>query len=492
MKKEHQQLFLYVFSILVAIITYGFALTNFSLSVDSEMPAWDPASLNLGRWGNYFLRSYVFNGLLPYYTLLFGLIFLGITSVEITKILNIKGIYAYIFCLLFVSFPQHAYQLFFTMQADAVPLGFFLGTMSISLFLKQSKIKWVKILFNVFSVLFLASTFAMNQALILVPFVLYILYFFIQINNSETDIKKEFKKALSFAGCFVIAILVYLLSVKIFVKSENSAYFLNSYASGKTSNPFIDFFKILVDNIFGNHYYGEKPYILVFLGFFISLILFVKEKRNAWLKSLIFVVLLIIPFTMSFFIRSGWHPPRLYVSSPLVFVFVVVFVLQKLPKQYYNQLLFASLLLFLWNSYYVTNLFYTQNKIFKHDLEIAKDISYKINSLDGFNSESDFVYFYGGLPMSNHEKLILPKSEVFESSIFRWDNGNNWRIFNFFKFNDILYYRFLDDEKAFNKIKDSLKTMPVYPLNGSVKKIENVVVVKLNNERGSTMFEWEK
>ena len=492
MKKQHQQLFLYIFSILVAIITYGFALTNFSLTVDSEMPAWDTNPLNLGRWGHYFLRFYVFNGLLPYYTLLFGLIFLGITAVEITKILNIKGIYTYIFCLLFLSFPQHAYQLVFTMQADAVPLGYFLGTMSISLFLKQSEIGWVKILFKVFTVLFLASTFAMNQALILVPFVLYILYFFVQINNSETDVKKEFKKALYFVVYFAIAILVYLLSVKIFAQSENSAYFLRSYASGNTSNPFIDFFKILADNISGNLYYGEKPYILVLLGFVISLGLFVKEKKNAWLKILIFVVLLIIPFTMSFFIRSGWHPPRIYVSSPLVFVFVIVFVLQKTPKQYYNQVLFASTLLFLWNSYYVTNLFYTQNKIFKHDLEIAKDISHKINSLEGFNSESDFVYFYGGLPISNHEKLILPKSEVFESSIFRWDNGNNWRIFNFFAFNDILYYRFLDNEESYNKIKDSLQTMPVYPLNGSVKKIENVVVVKLNNEKGATLAEWEK
>lgn len=492
MKKEHQQLLLYIFSILVAIITYGFALTNFSLTVDSEMPSWDPASLNLGRWGHYFLRSYVFNGLLPYYTMLFGLIFLGITAVEITKILNIKGIYTYIFCLLFLSFPQHAYQLVFTTQADVVPLGYFLGTMSISFFLKQSKIGWVKVLLNVFSVLFLASSFAMNQALILFPFVLYILYFFVQINNPETDVKKEFKKALFFAGYFAIAIVVYLLSVKIFVQSLNSEYFSRSYASGNTSNPFIDFFKILTDNISGNFYYGEKPYILVLLGFLISLIIFIKQKTNAWLNSLIFVVLLIIPFAMSFFIRSGWHPPRIYVSSPLVFVFVVVFVLQKIPKQYYNPMLFASMLLFLWNSYYVTNLFYTQNKIFKHDLEIAKDISHKINSLEGFNSESDFVYFYGGLPMKNHEKLILPKSEIFESSIFRWDNGNNWRIFNFFKFNDVLHYRFLDDEKAFNKIKDSLQTMPVYPLNGSVIKIENVVVVKLNSEKGAAIAEWDK
>lgn len=492
MKKEHQQLFLYIFAILVAIITYGFALTNFSLTVDSEMPAWDPNPLNLGRWGHYFIRAHLFNGLLPYYTLLFGLIFLGITSVEITKILNIKGIYSYIFCLLFLSFPQHAYQLVFTMQADAIPLGYFLSTMSISLFLRQSKVGWVKILLNVFSILFLASTFAMNQALILIPFVLYILYFFVQINNSETDVKREFKKALSYAGLFAMAILVYLLSVKIFVKSENSGYFLKSYTSGNTSNQFTDFFKILADNITGNFYYGEKPYILVLVGFVISLILFVKEKKNVWLKSLIFVLLLIIPFAMSFFIRSGWHPPRIYVSSSLVFVFVIVFILQKIPKQYYNQVLFASMLLFLWNSYYVTNLFYTQNRIFKHDLEIAKDISHQINSLEGYNSESDFVYFYGGLPMSNHEKLILPKSEIFESSIFRWDNGNNWRIFHFFKFNDILYYRFLDDEKAFNKIKDSLQTMPVYPLKGSVKKIENVVVVKLNNEKGAAIAGWDK
>ena len=87
-KTQNKQLLLYIFSVLVAFVTYGFALTNFTLTVDSESPIYPQYSLELGRWGSNLVRYHLFNGLFPYFTLLFGLIFLALTSVEITKILK--------------------------------------------------------------------------------------------------------------------------------------------------------------------------------------------------------------------------------------------------------------------------------------------------------------------------------------------------------------------------------------------------------------------
>lgn len=490
-KTQNKQFLLYVFSILVAFVAYGFALTNFTLTIDSESPIYPHSSLELGRWGTNLVRYHLMNGLYPYFTLLFGLVFLALTAVEVTKILNIKGIFGYIFCLLFLSFPQHAYQLVFTMQADAVPLGYFLGTLGVVFYLKESTTKIHKTIHWFLSIVFLVCAVATYQILVFVPIILYLLYFFTQINKTETIIKQELIKGLVFAGLLVTSVAIYILSVKLFVHTATSSY-LDGYVAGNLGNPFVAFYNLLIDHIYGNAYYGEKPFLIATLSVCISVVFFIKERHNTWLKISLFLSLLIVPFAMSFFIRNGYHPPRLYVGSTLIFAFVIVFLLQKIPKHFCNQILFAGGVLYLWNVFYITNLFYTQNKIFKHDLEIAKDIKQKINQFEDFNPGVDYVYFHGSLPESNHNKLALPNSEVFGGSLFRWGEGDNWRMINFFRFEDIAYYRFMDDETSFNKVKDNFSAMPVYPEKGSIQKIGNVVIVKLSQQKGFARYEWEK
>jgi hypothetical protein len=485
------QIFFYLFSFIIAFITYGFALTNFSLTVDSESPIYPHSSLEHGRWGTNLIRYHLMNGLYPYFTLFFGLVFLTLTSVEITKLLKIKGIYKYLFSLLFLSFPQHAYQLVFTMQADVIPVGYFLGTLGVVFFLKECKNKTQKYLNIILSIICLVCAIASYQILVFVPTVLYIIYFFIQLYKPDLSLKHELRKALLFSGVLLTSVILYVLSVKIFIKSANSTY-LEGYAAGNNENPLVAFYNLLLDNIYGNFYYGEKPYLLVTIGVFLSIILFIREKKLMWLKSLLFILLLIIPFGMSFFIRNGYHPPRLYVGTTIVYAFIIVYILKRIPSKYYNQILFSGVLLFLWNVFYVNNLFYTQNRIFKHDVEIAKNIKQQIDQIENFNADVDYIYFYGSLPESNHIKLAIPNSEVFGGSIFRWGDGDNWRMINFFRFEDIAYYRFMDDETSFNKIKHNFNTMPVYPQKGSIQKFENVVVVKLSQNKGFARYDWEK
>ncbi len=96
--------------------------------------------------------------------------------------------------------------------------------------------------------------------------------------------------------------------------------------------------------------------------------------------------------------------------------------------------------------------------------------------------------FFGYLPFEHHQNFRIDKSEIFGGSLFNWDNGDNYRIINFFKFNDINYYRMIDNKEVYLKIKDSIGVMPVWPNRESVKKIKDVIVVKLGNEKGAPLW----
>lgn len=475
-----------MYSFFISVITYGYTLTNFSLTIDSETPYFNDFAMGLGRWGSNLIRYKIFDGHLPYFTLLLGLVFLSLSAVQLSKIFKLSGALAFVFCTLFISFPQHSYQLAFNIQADAIPIGFYVTILAVSLFIEN--IEHFKSKINLFylicSVLLLVFGIAVYQALVFVPFVAYLVYFFINVNDSNCELKNEIKKLIQFLGLLLISFLIYYISVKLICPVDNSGY-LGTYVSGDSNDRFIDFYNLWVDNIRGDFYYGEKTFLFTFLSSLIVIAYCIKEKKHLLLKVSTIFVLLIAPFFISFFITSGANPPRLYVSSPIIYGFFIIYLFKRINIKYEKNYLFVTLMLLLTNIYFVTNLFYSNNKVFKHDVEMAKKIDFKIiNKYPEFNSNLDYVYFYGASPTSNYDKLIIPNTDVFSGSFFRWDGGNNWRIINFFRFNDIAYYKGLDSKEAYEKIKDSVTKMPLWPNDNSVLKIDNVVVVKLGDTEG--------
>ena len=136
---------LFSFTLLTCLIAYGFTLSNFSLTIDSEQTFFPDTSLALGRWGTNLFRYHIFGGIIPYFTLFLGLLCYSLATVEITKLFRLNTVQSYIFCGLLVTFPQMAYQFVFTMQADAVGFGFLLSALSMKFFLKswQGKYKLV-------------------------------------------------------------------------------------------------------------------------------------------------------------------------------------------------------------------------------------------------------------------------------------------------------------------------------------------------------------
>jgi len=478
----------FLFSLAIGLISYGFALSNYSLSVDSESIIYPDFSLDLGRWGNNLIRYHLFKGHLPYFTMLLGIILMSLSALELTRLFRFKSLSAYAFCALFMSFPQMAYNLIFTMQADTVPLGLLCGILSYSVFEtsfgKFFSLKgFLKLLGAATLLMFSLS---MYQALLFVPVVIYIIRALQHSYSDEFELKSEVISGIHFAAFVLLGGLLYWVSVKLICPPIEGGY-LSSYTSGPSGNLLANFANYWATSVMGNQYYGAKIYLAVPIFGLFLLYRFVREKRFSFLRISIFLVLLVVPFLIGFFITNQYYPPRILVSTPILLAFVVVFAFEKIdfPKP----ALIIVALMCLINVYFITALFNSNYKIFNYDKDTARKIDMVLRTeYPDFDENVNYVYFQGCLPYERYDKIRLPKSEIFGGSLFNWDNGSNPRIINFFRFSDIGYYKMIDNKEVYLKIKDSIEPMPVWPKKGSVKMIQDVMVVKLGKEKGANLW----
>lgn len=477
------------FTIVTCFIAYGFTLTNFTLTIDSEQPFYADASLVLGRWGTNLFRFHIFGGIIPYFTLLLGLIFYSLAAVEMSRLFKLNTVQSFIFCGLLVTFPQMAYQFVFTMQADAVGFGFFLSVLSVRYFLKSLKHSpYTSSLINfIFAALLYMFVIGIYQALALIPIVLYIITVFQATYDDDYLFKKELRKTLFFCAYVIASGILYVISVKILAPQAGGGGYLSSYTSGGFDNLFTNFLKLWGTHLGGNAYYGNKTFVVALLVSVLLLISFLINAKKLAVRVVLLLTILMVPFLIAFFITSGYTPPRLYVTSGIVLAFLVVHLLSLIPAE--RLVGIVAFFIIVVNIYFITMLFWSQNKVYNHDINIARDINTSIKAkYPDFNPKSDYVYFFGSLPWAEHDRYRLPDSEVFGGSFFLWDNGSNYRIIHFMEWADIAHYRVIDNKETYLAIKDSIATMPVWPEEGYIKRVNNVIVVKLGDTKGAPLW----
>lgn len=479
---------LFLFSISLSLLAYGFALTNYTLTIDNEIPILSNFGMDLGRWGQNLIRYHIFNGHLQYFSLVLSLFLFSLAAVRLAKLFKFEGVSAYFFCGLFVTFPQIAYQVVFGMMADIAGLGILLSAFSIEFLIKGLNSQEIKqkIVFLSSGILIAAFTLSLYQAFIIVLTTICIILFFQSTFESSFDLKSEIKKLLFKGVLLFISIIVYFISVKIICPPiENSSYLSSFVSGGESNNNFLDFCFIWFKNLVGSFYYGERLFVVALL---LSVFLFIRffiDRKVAAIRFLSLFLLLLLPFIMSIAISNGYHPPRLYVASNLVFAFVIAFSLAYLKLSSLKVTKLAIVIIATFNIYFITNLFYTANKIYKHDKRIAEKIDDIIQiKYPQFSTSQKTVYFYGYFPYEYHQRFRLDKSEIFGGSYYNWDNGNNYRINKFFEVAAIAEYRMIETKEQYLSVKDSIEKMPTWPDYESIKMINNVVIVKLGKDKG--------
>ncbi|KQS52732.1 MAG: hypothetical protein DCE86_04680 [Flavobacteriaceae bacterium] len=486
LQRYPQKFKLFTYSFAICLICYGYALANFTVTIDGENPIYPDFAMSLGRWGLNFIRYKLLGGYTPYFTLLAALAFMSLAAVEICRTLKLRGINAYLFCSLFLTFPQLAYQLVFLVQAEAVGLAFLLNVYSYSLFLLayDQKNKYTKLGLFTLSALLITFALSIYQALIFIPIVLCLTQMLINSNLSSFSFKYELKKNIIFAIVLAIGSGLYFLSVDLLCPPIQGSY-LSSYVAGESENKLVAFYKLWIELIKGKMFYGNTLFLISTLLFSVLILKYALDKKMFFLKFGIIAILLIMPFTLSYFITNGYHPPRLYMSMGIVFAVPFILLMNRLKTS--NIPIAVTFVISFINIYYVTELYNSQNKIVGQDVNNAKTILLKINTkYPEIDLNKTPVYFHGSITGEFYDKFALPQSEIFSGSFLKWDNGNNYRIQNFYSYMGIANLQ-ITNQAGYAKIKERIATLPVWPNSNSIELIDGIMVVKLGPNEGSPL-----
>lgn len=488
--------------ILIAILCYGYEISNFTLSIDEELYILsNKESINAwllqGRFGIWIFKS-IFMELGMFQPFVssfiagtFILISTQIWNINLVKINKSKEVNKYdlvIFSGIYMSLPTviSTFMSFSSYNIE-VSVGMLLVAISIyfaiNFIFEETNIEEIFI-----SVVFLTIAISIYQAFSVVYITgICILFYCKLLDNNYKFILKDLIKKVCISICILfISIIFYkfldLVLRYIFINGQKDTY-TNNFISWLNYDIQTSFYRmqdalrtILNKNNPNVIYIHVSIYMLIALTA-IKAILY----RNT--KSLILIivgfVLIISPFLM-IIVLGGYMPYRSMLALPLFIGFILFIINNAISKKNKFKIL-VSLISFIimFNQIQSLNqIFYTENLRYNRDREIASSIIEDIIFEYGQYPQDIPVLFVGAYNLNNIDPKI--KFETIGASFFEWDGGNNGRILNFMKvcgYNLIPY----ENRDKNNFIMNEVDSMNSWPSKNSIKIIDNeVIIVKLS------------
>jgi len=489
LKRYPDFIYLFAITLMASMLAYGYWLTNFVLNIDGETTDNFLQTISLGRWFHALLRMGLLpEPFIPYFTNAVALIFISVAACISALVLSLEGAKAVLFTCLFVSFPSLAYQFQFLNQADTFAVGYVLSSSSAYLFvraasdtLRSKKLGWM-----VLACMLLSLALGVYQTLIVVPAVLIAGRSLLK-SDQETSIKQLMQVSgfttLFFAGAAMLYALGVILSQGVTGASAQS--YASNYLSSQPLMQYLrNVFAALYSLLLGRGAFGFSTYALATAS---SGYLFIGFLRLHWteflVKIMLVLFLLLSPFALVV-LSGNIAPPRTYVAANLSFAILFTAAASAVVNR--TILLALAVLLGIVHCAAITQLFHSDRRVRDADVQMANRVEAMIRlkypTLDLSRSP---VYFHGGY--ENMATAKLPLSDVFGSSFFAWDGGNDMRIKGFFRFYGVADYRPVTADDV-EKVKSSIAGLPTWPMSDSVALVDDVIVVKLGNSMGWLPF----
>lgn len=475
--KPYTIIYPFLTAFVVYVLVYGFELSHFSLSIDEEFNDNIMHTISMGRWGHAYLKLIFFpEPFIPFFTEIISFILLSVTCCVITNSLNLNLKEAIFFSILFASMPQLAYQLQFLNQFDTLAASLFLASFSINLMIKRKGIFFAIILPSSL----LCFSISIYQSVIFFPLSILISFFCIETVRSEKNLN-HFKIIIRFIISSIIGFVLYAILTRMiqnYYQVSSDSYFINMI--NWLHFPPTESLKIVI-NLISSYFTFKAPYglsIFTFSAVFLIAPLILPVNRIRY--SLYALMLIFSAFAMNMII-GGVLPARAMTSLTVVFASSGTLAFITLKK--WKLLWLVPSVSLIYGTAVASNLFYTDyisyNKDYRLAVKITNDISekFKITLEDPTK-----VYFYGGLNMNYNNKPV--NSDMFGTSFLNWDSGNSARISAFINRTGIANIT----PASYNNIKkseDLIKSAPIWPSNGSIFIVSDVIIVKLGQNPGN-------
>lgn len=488
-----------VFILSVYLIKLGTLATSIdneaAISVSSSLyNAW----LSMGRIALVYLKKVfgvgIYNPFLSMFMLIVLMIFSIITwGMIFDYIKNNKNKYAYwIFISIFFTAPIMAEQLGFVMQAVEVLLG--INLVAISLFYTYRYfIDTPKKYYLIISVILSGIAFSIYQALTTIYVTAAICLFILYISRKDvTNPKKIWQVIILNIILFFLSYVVYFVLAKCVLSLlhiEATKYTGDQVAWGTV--PVIQCIKNILKYIKGtvtdNTIFYSKVYVVLAILLVINAFYGKKEKydKRYYIYILAIGALLVTPFLMGI-ILGGQPTKRTAISYPFMLGFSSMYLFEEIRTKIKNKdailiLMVLVALVPFKQSVLSSRLYYTEYITNKESEIVATKISNRIEEITGSYNPKEKIAFIGCMRLNRNnscyqlEDLEYVGRGFFETS-FSTTHGS-FLMRNYMATLGINYQCPSEDDAKI--AEEYAKDMPAWPNKESVKKVDNIVIVKL-------------
>lgn len=474
---------LFLLTLAVGFFVYGYEISNFSLSIDEEWALLHGVSTNYisqGRWGIALLKHTLFpEGLIPFFSAAVSVIFLSCAAILLQHVFRLKGYSRYLFCLLFIAFPQFAYQMEFLMQADCVAFGLLASVFSYMLFtyfIAEKKTGYFLAALCVY-----AFSISCYQSIIFFPCVIYCLDCLRSELAGTPMLRKTWWKA---AAYVLFSALLYSLSSSMLLAVSGlpaSQYTLQlmKWGTEPLERCLWKIFTHYPAHFAGIYYYGEQIFVTVLIPIAGIALYAFKHLQGASRLTALALLFASCLGTFSQLILMGWgQPPRVFLAQSLLFA--GLWALLPVQGSKARTLLGAlTVYCILFASAHVSQLFFMDTLRWESDKLLATRLVNRIYEeappVPGVQTKLFITGRYAeGLPKA------AGRTDVFGNSFFEWDGGSMGRMLGFMAANGIARFTPVGAAELSCRQKQALREMPAWPDPRSVRHCEGVVLVKLS------------
>lgn len=508
--KEEKTIFFVtiITSIIVHFQLYALIITGPDTLINSiyhQADIWEPMLL---RFGLDFIQMIKGNIVSPILATLISSIILGLTVILTINILEIKNRYLkYITAIIFVVAPNISATLTFFYCSDAYILGMFLATLSVYIVRKYKNTKWAILI----SGILVALAMGMYQTYLSVTMVLCIATLIIDILNDKEK-KKIFINIIKYILMGIIGIVLFYTIAHLTLAFKGLSASSYSGANSIGIKTLLKLPELLPEayQSFFSYYFNDQIipniiwhtnllYIAIFAIIFVSIIyIIIKNKLYKKITNIILLLFFMIIAPICFGIIEIIVPNvdiHILMACSMIYIFPIFFrILEILPintisKIFKNIVIFCSVII-IWNYIWQDNASYIAiNTMQKQTESLALRLVSQIEQLDGYNQDMP-VLILGDLKRNSYldrnntsieAKKIFNRTWGFISdySTIWSENLDSWRK---------IFYEYVGVNINLISINDNIeileeeefKSMNYYPQNGSIKIINNIVVIKLN------------
>ena len=466
----------FLFALTSCIIAYGFELVNHTISIDVDVMDNYLHTIDLGRWGHALLKKYIFHEpWVPFFSIAFSLMTVSASSLVASIYLKLNLEESIVFSVLFVTFPQMAYQLQFSNQAETVGLALLFCMYSMIFFHKNGLVgKLLFVLINVFVI-------SIYQSLVFLPVTLVSLYSFKRISEGEFKLGGWFKESVMISLLTIISVIIYFViskQLKSHYQITDVSYFSQLIAWNKmgVADAIISVFKFILYNCYTVTWYGFEFYFLTLGSVLLVTTTSIKFGARALLISLfISFIVILSPFILNILIGSG-TPARTLSQMPMVFALTVSAGLMKIKLKPVK--IAIILYIALSSCAYINILFYSDKIAEDQTKFLSQQIIFDIYHIYPEKIQSDIpIYFYGKIKVNNPWR----QNRADEFGISFYERGESDRIGNYIRNTGIANIIQVSKHSISSKHKRELTSMPSWPATGSIKDVSGTILVKLSD-----------